>query len=1321
MGGDLKELRTVLVAEDAGAAGGLSIPASIPGFELSGRFIGEGYLGGGKTGYEVMLKHDGGTVAVLLEADRYELGDLGLEGISAGGRLRAQGELSTDRLIRLGNGELGAVADWDIGGEVQVWGEGWSLRPQRLELGVGADALWGHVAGEGYDVLMGYDYERSAVEAEVALRGFSPLAEVEVTAGVLKELAGLLYEGDLRGSYGEGVLGYEGAIKVWGSQGQTVGGIDVGGLELELAGAGDEAGLKAVKAAGFYKELRLGYEGSLVYQGLGVAGGLRLSRGGETVQGKVEGSGGKYGLEVEDGELAGFGYRGVEVGYQELGDRHDVVVRGSFGEGSLEGSGSLLKGGKGYEGALGLTGIDAIEVVKLLGWAGLSLPELGVDEARVWGDFGVRGDYEEVAWVAGGIEAEVRGSFGEVKVRGSGVGDGKRYEVKGLGIGYKGEELGIEGKGEYGERGFGFEGELRYGGLGYEVGLRYADGEAAVWGGYGLEGVLLRTAGGYEGKLKAEGLPVALGEGLVYGDIEAAGRYEGGELWVEAKRLGVRYEGEGEYPTLKAEGLKYGKGELSVERLWVNGEGYGLAGSLAGSLGKTIPPGSQMPDIMLTGNFSGIANPNESYLLEALYSAGIIDAQIAFKDFSLTRFIPEDFAGVLQGRLSVQGALDIAALTGADVSWNALPRLALEASLVKGEFRNQALTLDLKAELTEGSLNLDLPVVEYAGHRIEKLVAQILIEEGKAQIVGDYRKGLGAEKLEATIVTNADFRFSGEKGVEESRSFSTEFTGTLANIKFHETLVRSWTFSGSYGKDGFELQGGGEDLRATLARDGYFELLLADDLPVIGSATGRMNGNILSAKVDNIHIDLARLASFLPIENLKILDGDLSGSLSLSGPLVDPEINGTLAAQGVVIESTSLLKDRIGPFSSAVNFTGRNIELVPTVIPLSTGALEVSASGLLDNWELSDLGFNVVTRNDSVVILSTKIAGITLIDTRAQLDIALSLDAGTLVATGSVYLDRGQVMIDPQGFGPEAQQPVDPDAPTFRIDATLNFGKQLEVYLPDSNLPIIRGFTLPGSLLYLKFDSSSGEFTLDGAIDLRSGYVFYYLRNFFIRSATIEFAENSAKFNPLVTVNAELRESGRDGLVRINLSTEKAPLSNLNPRLSSIPFYSETELIAIMSGGVLAVDTSESLTIREAAIASSEFIPQLNIFKSFEQRVQKALGMDIVFIRSSFMQRWLLDLTKPASEPNPEDPLARYLDQSELYMGRYITDSAFFHASLRFREDPLVSSSRLRLDSEFGIEFDSPFGQINWSITPFMGEGSLVSGQELSLSWRLVY
>jgi hypothetical protein len=36
---------------------------------------------------------------------------------------------------------------------------------------------------------------------------------------------------------------------------------------------------------------------------------------------------------------------------------------------------------------------------------------------------------------------------------------------------------------------------------------------------------------------------------------------------------------------LRAEGVRYEKGELRVERLLVNGQGYGLTGALQGGLG----------------------------------------------------------------------------------------------------------------------------------------------------------------------------------------------------------------------------------------------------------------------------------------------------------------------------------------------------------------------------------------------------------------------------------------------------------------------------------------------------------------------------------------------------------------------------------------------------------------------------------------------------------------------------------------------------------------------------------------------------------------
>jgi hypothetical protein len=56
------------------------------------------------------------------------------------------------------------------------------------------------------------------------------------------------------------------------------------------------------------------------------------------------------------------------------------------------------------------------------------------------------------------VEAQVEGSFGEVVIRGSGVGDEKGYEVKGLRVGYKGQEVALEGTGGMGKQGLGLRG-----------------------------------------------------------------------------------------------------------------------------------------------------------------------------------------------------------------------------------------------------------------------------------------------------------------------------------------------------------------------------------------------------------------------------------------------------------------------------------------------------------------------------------------------------------------------------------------------------------------------------------------------------------------------------------------------------------------------------------------------------------------------------------------------------------------------------------------------------------------------------------------------
>ena len=809
-----------------------------------------------------------------------------------------------------------------------------------------------------------------------------------------------------------------------------------------------------------------------------------------------------------------------------------------------------------------------------------------------------------------------------------------------------------------------------------------------------------------------------MGLGVVYGDLSVVGAYGGGEdWWVDGEKVELRYEGEGEYPQVGMRQVKVRGGEVSVGELTVKGKGYGLTGSLTGSY-KGLP---QDPVLSLEASLRSIENQIETYAVSATYQLGVLDGKVEVSGLPIERYIAKDLRGVLDGTLAIHGPLELSAKNFANPDLKSIPAVKFEMRLSGGEYRNIPLRMSFSGTFENGTAKVLAPKIEYVNHQMENLALTFVPAEGKAGVSFDYTGVMGSDRVSASVAAEAVFTSTATDTSSANPAFSAEFSGKLKNIKYRETLVNEWAFSGTYGNAALSIEGGKGSLHASLASDGTFEASLRENFPITANIRGTMVDNVVAASIDGLEIDLKKLGWLISSGTMQVRDGLLAGNLSLKGPISDPDINGQLSLKRASLVSKELITGSIGPFDSTITFAGKNIEAAPTMVPLESGTVELSAAALLNQWNLTDLKLNVTSLKDSVVTLSAKIAGITVIDAKANVDMVLSLDNDTLVADGSIFFEKGQVLIDPQGFLPENTVAADENAIAYRIKASMTFGKQLEVYLPDNNIPLVRGFTSPGSYLVLQYDSASQDFSLDGKIELRTGYVLYYLRNFFLKSGTIEFSENSTKFNPLVTASAELRESSSQGPVKIMLNVEKSPLEHLNPRLSSIPFLSETQLIALMSGGVLAVDTTQTLDVREAAIASSEFIPQLNIFKAFEQNVQKALGLDIVFIRSSFIQRWLLDLTKPVTEANPEDPLARYLNQSELYLGKYVTDSAFLHAGVKFREDPLVSASRLRLDSEFGIELDSPFGLINWSITPSLNEGSLVTGQELSLSWRYVY
>jgi hypothetical protein len=1297
-----------------------------PAFALTGQMKGEGVLGGGRATYELSLGYGEGRGRVGVKAVGYDLGYAGgtkLAGMRAGVELEAEGVLTLGKLLE---GDLSELESWVAKGTGSLEGQGWKVAGQSLELMYGKGEVRGSVRGKGYFGEVEYGLGSGGVRAVFEMEGFRPSGVVEGLEGLYGELGGLEYAGRVKLGYaGEGV-GYEGEVRVQGKAGQRVAGMDVGGVEAGVKGRGDGSGMEEarvwVKGRGYEGE----YRGALGYGELGLLGELVVEGREGKVVARVEGKRGEYEAEVKEGSVGGVDVSGMKARVREAQDRYDVSVAGLLGGGGVRGEASLLKGGKGYEASLGLEKVDVGGLAGVVKAYGVEVPDIGVEEARVSGDVVVRGGQGKLSWVASGVKGEVRVKGEEYRFRGAGVGDEGRYELKGVEVEGRGQVVGVSGKGEYGRKGeLGFEGVVGYGGMGYGVKLRYGSGKVEFEGDYGLAGEVRKEEKGYAGKLVVKGLPVKVGAGVAYVDVRGEGSWEEGGAWAGvAQEVGLRYEGEGKVPELRIGVLELRPGVLVAKGVEVKGEGYGLLGSLQGSY---VLSGKE-PAFALTGQFQSQESSLETYNFDLSYRESMLKSTVFLRGIPIERYVSGGLRGAVEAVLRMEGPFDLNALKPetfdfASMDWKGIPSIAFEARLVSGEYRSIPLRLSLSGTFSEGELTFVSPEIDYVNHRISGMTANYLLADKVLKLRFDYRTVLGTERLETEVEADARLTFS--PGTEsDAFSIAFDFSGLLRNVKYRETLAEVWEFSGGYKEGSLSIDAGKGSLTAKIGMDGGFEIGLGESMPLLARLAGQLTDGQIEASLDVVDADLKRLLPLFPLGKLEVLAGTLSGNLGIKGPVADPELEGALIIQEGKVRSTELLQGDIGPFGALITFSGKNVEMKPSLVQLENGALTMSASALLDRWSLEDLTFDVTSKDGSVLTISTKIAGITLLDAKATLEMDLSLDNGVLVAAGTSYLERGRVLVNPAGFLPENQPPEDPDAMAFRVDLDIKFGKQLEFYLPDISIPVVRGFTAPTSLLKFKFDSQTRDFSLDGKVDLRSGYLFYYLRNFFIKSSTIEFSESEAKFNPLITVAAELRESNLEGTVKILLDARKAPLDNLNPKLSSIPFYTETQLISMMSGGILASQSEgkDTVDIREAAIASSEFIPQFNIFNNFERNVQKALGLDIVFIRSSFLQRWLLDLTDPsAGGSKAEEPVAKYLDQSELYFGKYITDAAFFHASLRFRDDPLVSASRLRLDSEFGIEFESPLGLINWSITPSLEEGSLVTGQELSLSWQYMF
>ena len=224
------------------------------------------------------------------------------------------------------------------------------------------------------------------------------------------------------------------------------------------------------------------------------------------------------------------------------------------------------------------------------------------------------------------------------------------------------------------------------------------------------------------------------------------------------------------------------------------------------------------------------------------------------------------------------------------------------------------------------------------------------------------------------------------------------------------------------------------------------------------------------------------------------------------------------------------------------------------------------------------------------------------------------------------------------------------------------------------------------------------------------------------------FAEDQSDFDPLLTLEAEIRETGPDGPVRIYLVAAERPLSEFTPTWRSEPPLPEAEIIAMLGGNVFITQDGDPINLSQAVLLTSDLIGQFSLIRGFETTIRDALQLDLFSIRTQLFQNLISGFLAQPEYPLDSDvpSLGKYLDNTTLFLGKYLGTDLFLELLVQLRAtDPVSAPTRslagIAVDSELSLEWQTPFFLLEWSFFPRDPSSLFLRDNTISFAWEYSY
>nr|WP_319755799.1 hypothetical protein [uncultured Sphaerochaeta sp.] len=285
-------------------------------------------------------------------------------------------------------------------------------------------------------------------------------------------------------------------------------------------------------------------------------------------------------------------------------------------------------------------------------------------------------------------------------------------------------------------------------------------------------------------------------------------------------------------------------------------------------------------------------------------------------------------------------------------------------------------------------------------------------------------------------------------------------------------------------------------------------------------------------------------------------------------------------------------------------------------------------------------------------------------------------------------------------------------------DFSVVTGRNVSFFYPNTPNPFIQATITENQNINFTYDHITDDFVIDGNLSFRSGEFYYFQKNFFITEGSLSLHTDALSgqntIQPTINLRAKLTDFDAQGnRVDIFLVLRESSLTNLNPQFESTPPKDVNEILEILGQSILptgAYGQVNLYSVASLAAAATDVAERLGYLQTSQSTlltdsIRISLGLDMFSIRSNILQNILIDALPGGSLANLS-PLARYLNNTTIFMGKYVGEQFFLQALIHLTATDGTKATRtfispdLSLDLELSLDWQNPIGTFSFFTQP---------------------